>query len=232
MNVSRLVASVGGYFVSTAPDGVAFHLYGGVSTNVTVGSTKVHLRETSNYPWSGDIAIEIDPETPAAFDVKLRIPGWCSGWSLKVNGASVQAKPADGYLTIHRTWSKGDRVVLDLPMPPERIYANPAVIMDAGRVALKRGPLVYCVEEADNPGGFVQRLKIGRDAELVTSTRADLFDGIVTLSAKGTAIQPDDWTGLYRNRRSQEQPATLTAIPYYLWANRGQGSMMVWVPEA
>jgi len=232
MNVSRLVASVGGYFVSTAPDGVAFHLYGGVSTNVTVGSTKVHLRETSNYPWSGDIAIEIDPETPAAFDVKLRIPGWCSGWSLKVNGESVQAKPADGYLTIHRTWSKGDRVVLDLPMPPERIYANPAVIMDAGRVALKRGPLVYCVEEADNPGGFVQRLKIGRDAELVTSTRADLFDGIVTLSAKGTAIQPDDWTGLYRNRRSQEQPATLTAIPYYLWANRGQGSMMVWVPEA
>ena len=232
MNVSRLVASVGGYFVSTAPDGVAFHLYGGMSTSVAVGGTKVQLRETSNYPWAGKIAIAIDPEAPAAFDVKLRIPGWCSGWSLKVNGETITLKPENGYVTVHRTWSKGDRIALELPMPPERVYANPAVIMDAGRVALKRGPLVYCVEEADNPGGFVQRLKIGRDADLVTSTRADLFDGIVTLSAKGTAIKPDDWTSLYRNRRAGEEPATLTAIPYYLWANRGSGSMMVWVPEA
>ncbi len=232
MNVSRLVASVGGYFVSTADDGIAFHLYGGISTTAAIAGTKVAVRETSNYPWSGDIKINIDPETPAAFDVKLRIPGWCSGWSVTVNGAKVDVSSVDGYVTIHRTWTKGDTVALDLPMTAEKIYAHPAVIMDAGRVALKRGPLVYCLEEADNPGGFVQRLKIGRDAELKTSTRADLFGGIVTLSAEGTAIQTGDWQSLYRTKRADEEPATLTALPYYLWANRGRGSMVVWVPEA
>lgn len=232
MNVSRLVASVGGYFVSTAPDGVAFHLYGGISTTATIADTEVAIRESSNYPWSGDIRIAIDPAVPAAFDLKLRIPGWCTGWRVKVNGQAVSGTPRDGYFTIHRIWTRGDSVSLDLPMPAERLYAHPAVIMDAGRVALKRGPLVYCLEEADNPGGFVQRLKISRDAELETSTRADLFGGIVTLTAPGTAIRTDDWSSLYRTRRARTEPATLTALPYYLWANRGNGSMVVWVPEA
>ncbi len=232
MNVSRLVASVGGYFVSTAGDGVAFHIYGGISTSATIAGTTVAIRESSNYPWSGDIKISIDPETPAAFDVKLRIPGWCTGAKASVNGQSVAMTPVDGYLTIDRTWSKGDTISLDLPMPAERVYANPAVIMDAGRVALKRGPLVYCLEEADNPGGFVQRLKISQSAELKSSTRADLFGGIVTLSAPGVAIDTSDWHSLYRPERSKEAPATLTALPYYLWANRGKGSMVVWVPEA
>jgi hypothetical protein len=232
MNVARLVASVGGYFVSTAPDGIAFHLYGGISTTATIAGSKVAVRETSNYPWSGDIAIAINPEAPAAFDVKLRIPGWCKGWSASVNGEKVTAKAADGYVTIRRTWSKGDSIKLNLEMPPERVYAHPAVIMDAGRVALTRGPLVYCLEEVDNPGGFVQRLKIGRDATLKSSTRADLFGGVVTLEAKGSAIKTGDWEGLYRNQRAAEEPATLTAMPYFLWANRGRGSMVVWVPEA
>ena len=116
-------------------------------------------------------------------------------------------------------------------MPPERVYAHPAVIMDAGRVALRRGPLVYCVEETDNPGGFVQRLRINRDGALRTSTRADLFDGIVALEVPGRAVLPDDWTTLYRPTPPRDTPATLTAIPYYLWSNRGRGSMVVWVPE-
>jgi DUF1680 family protein len=98
-------------------------------------------------------------------------------------------------------------------------------------VALRRGPLVYCLEEADNPGGFVQRLKIGRDAQLTTANRRDLFGGTVTLRATGSAVRVDDWTTLYRTRRPEEGPATLTAIPYFLWATRGKGSMVVWVPE-
>ena len=232
MNVSRLVASVGGYFVSTAADGVAFHLYGGISTTREVGGTKVALRETSNYPWSGEIAISIDPETPTAFDVKLRIPGWCKGAKVVVNGAAVTAAPVNGYVTIHRTWQQGDRVTLDLPMPAEKLYANPAVIMDAGRVALKRGPLVYCIEEADNPGGRVQRLKLTREAQLKSTTRADLFNGIVTLTASATAIDESEFHGLYRTSPPKEQEASLTALPYYLWANRGAGSMVVWIPEA
>jgi DUF1680 family protein len=232
MNVSRLVASVGGYFVSTAESGVAFHLYGGISTSVETAGTKVALREVSNYPWSGDIKINIDPETPAQFDVKLRIPGWSHGARVSVNGQPVSTDSAvKGYLTINRTWSKGDVVSLDLPMPAVRLYAHPAVKMDAGRVALKRGPLVYCIEEADNPGGRVQRLKLPRNAELKATTRADLFDGVVTLTADALAIDESDWSTLYRTKAPQDQKSQLTALPYYLWANRGQGSMVVWIPE-
>ena len=230
MNVSRLVASVGGYFVSTAPDGVAFHLYGGISTTLDVGGTAVDVREVSNYPWSGDITIELDPETDKAFDLKLRIPGWCHGATAKVNGEAVTLSPVNGYATIHRTWKKGDKVTLELPMPAVRLFANPAVIMDVGRVALKRGPLVYCIEEADNPGGRVQRLKLPRTSQIEVK-ETPLFDGIVTLSATATAIDEADWTTLYRTAPAAEKPATLTALPYYLWANRGQGSMVVWIPE-
>src|SRR5690606_15369626 len=186
----------------------------------------------SNYPWSGDIAISVDPETPAAFDLALRIPGWCQGARVQVNGEEADVAAAKrGYLTIHRTWQAGDRVTLDLPMPPTRLYAHPGVIMDAGRVALKRGPLVYCLEEFDNPGGRVQRIKLPRSAELLAEPRADLFGGIVTLTARGTAIDEGDWKTLYRTTPALQTPTSLVAIPYYLWSNRGQGSMMVWVPE-
>ncbi|MCR6634382.1 beta-L-arabinofuranosidase domain-containing protein [Devosia sp.] len=231
MNVSRLVASVGGYFISTSNDGVAFHLYGGIGSTVEIGGQKVALKEVSNYPWSGDIRISVDPETSAAFDVKLRIPGWCHGATIAVNGQKVEAKAENGYVTIHRTWAKGDTIALDLPMPAERLYSHPGVIMNAGRVALKRGPLVYCVEEVDNPGGRVQRLKIKRDAALEAKTEAGLFDGVVTLKAAATAIDEGEWSGLYRTKPPAEREANLTAIPYYLWANRGQGSMVVWIPE-
>jgi len=233
MNVSRLVASVGGYFLSTAEDGIAFHLYGGISTTIEVGGTKVAVEERSAYPWSGDISIRLSPEKPAAFDVKLRIPGWSRGAKVSVNGEAVDAGQAErGYLTIHRTWQEGDRIELVLPMPPVRLYAHPGVIMDAGRVALKRGPLVYCVEEADNPGGRVQRLKLPRNAELRTKTRSDLFDGIVALTAEATAIDESDFQDLYRTTPPRESASTLTAIPYFLWANREKGSMVVWIPEA
>lgn len=232
MNVSRLVASVGQYFLSTAEDGVAFHLYGGIASDVEIAGTQVSLREVSNYPWSGDIEIHVDPEVPAQFDVKLRIPGWCQGAKVSVNGEAVDVATAErGYLTIIRTWQKGDRISLDLPMPPHRLYAHPGVIMDAGRVALKRGPLVYCLEEADNPGGRVQRLKLPRHAQL-HSEKSDLFDGIVTLKAEATAIDESDFHQLYRTAPPRETSSTLTAVPYFLWANREQGSMVVWVPEA
>jgi len=235
MNVSRLVASVGGYFVSAAEDGVAFHLYGGISTSVGVAGTEVALREISNYPWSGDVRIEVSPESPRAFDLKLRIPGWASSFSLKVNGEALTLTPVNGYVTINRTWTRGDVIELDLPMVAERLYANPAVKMDIGRVSLKRGPLVYCLEGADNPGGPVQRFKLPRQSELKAQTRSDLFSGlpVVTISADAVAIDNHGWNEtLYRTDPPREERATLTALPYYLWANRGTHSMVVWVPEA
>jgi DUF1680 family protein len=197
-----------------------------------VAGTSVAIREVSDYPWSGAVRISIDPATPARFDVKLRVPGWSRSHKIAVNGEPVMADPSNGYVTVNRIWTRGDSITMDLPMPPERVYANPGVIMDVGRVALKRGPLVYCVEEADNPGGAVQRFKLPRDAELKSTTRADLFDGAVTLSAAARTIDPSDWQQLYRTSPPVETEATLTALPYYLWANRARGSMVVWIPEA
>jgi DUF1680 family protein len=234
MNASRLVASVGGYFVSHSDDAIAFHLYGGISTEVTLKSGKVSLREESTYPWSGDIRIEVAPEAPAEFALKLRIPGWARGASVSVNGEAVAMELAtvNGYLTILRRWHAGDVVDLQLPMPPERIYAHPSVRMDVGRVALQRGPLVYCVEETDNPGGPVQRLKLPRQSEIKVERRDDLFDGIVTLAAGGTRLSEDGWQEtLYRSEPPAEEAAKLTALPYYLWNNREKGSMTVWLAE-
>ena len=234
MNVSRLVASVGGYFYSTGADEIAVHLYGGASTTLDLGGSKVRVTEESNYPWSGAIRIAVDPEAPADFALKLRVPGWARHAMLKVNGETVDvgANIKDGYVTIRRTWSKGDVVALDLPMPVERIYAHPNVTMDIGRVCLKRGPFVYCAEQADNAVP-VPRVRLPRNAGVETVEQRDLFDGIVTLVASGRAASVDDWDGhLYRPDPPLDEPAKWTAIPYFLWNNREPGSMVVWIPEA
>jgi uncharacterized protein len=232
MNVSRLVASVGGYFVSRSDDGIAVHLYGGIATSVKIGGVKVALRETSAYPWSGDIKIEIDPASPMEFELRLRIPDWAKGATGTLDGRKLDLNIIRGYATIERRWEKGDVVTLDLPMPGERVYAHPNVRMDVGRVSLRRGPLIYCVEEADNPGQPVQTMKLPREAPIEARRRGDLFDGIVTLEAPVTRLSPAEaGEALYSNSPPVERPATATALPYYLWNNRGPGSMLVWIPE-
>jgi uncharacterized protein len=133
MNVSRLVASVAGYAISSREDGVAFHLYGGFETTATLAGVKVAIRKTSAYPWSGEVRIEIDPEAPAVFDLKLRIPGWAKNASAALNGEPIALKPVSGYATIRRIWREGDAVALDLEMPAERLFAHPNVRMDVGR---------------------------------------------------------------------------------------------------
>ena len=233
MNVARLVASVAGYALSTSDTGVAFHLYGGFETTAAIGAVKVALRETSDYPWGGDVAIAIDPETPVAFDLKLRVPGWSEGATATVNGQPAALLIDRGYATIHRAWAKGDVVALHLPMPAERLYAHPRVRMDVGRVALRRGPLIYCVEEADNPGAPVQSLTLPRSAPLEATWRDDLFGGTMTLTAEGRRLVPGDGEGrLYSVTPPAARDARVTALPYYLWANREPGSMQVWLAEA
>jgi hypothetical protein len=234
MNVSRLVASVGGYFYSTGEDTVAVHLYGGSRARLSVGGTPVTIRQEADYPWSGKIALTVEPQSPAELTLKLRIPGWANGATLSVNGEPVDtSKRHLGYVELRRRWSRGDRVDLDLPMPVERVYSHPEVREDVGRVALKRGPLVYCVEEADNPALAVDRFRLPRAAALRAMPRNDLFDGIVCVAADAKAARDDDWNGsLYRATPPAAAAAEMTALPYYLWSNRGPGRMMVWIPEA
>ncbi len=234
MNVSRLVASVGGYFYSTGKDVLAVHLYGGNSANVDVGGRKIKVKETSTYPWSGKITLAINPEAASEFTVKLRIPGWVRNATARVNGAGVDVPGnlKDGYLAIRRTWRPGDVVDLELPMPVERVYAHPAVKADIGRTALKRGPLVYCAEQVDNPAVPVDSIRLPRKAKLATRERTDLFGGIVTVTAEGMSAGADDWKDdLYRSEPPAENPQSWTAVPYYLWNNREPGKMLVWIPE-
>jgi DUF1680 family protein len=234
MNVSRLVASIGGYFYSTGKDVLAVHLYGGTAATITVGGRKVRVSESSAYPWSGSIRVAIDPEAPAEFTVKLRIPGWTRDASAKINGAGIDVagNVRKGYLEIRRTWNPGDTVDLEFPMPVERVYAHPNVRMDAGRVALKRGPLVYCVEQVDNQKVPVPRIRLPRSASLESRQRTDLFGGIVTVVAEAEAASTSGWDDrLYRDQPPAEDPATWVAVPYYLWNNREPGRMLVWIPE-
>jgi hypothetical protein len=138
----------------------------------------------------------------------------------------------NGYATINRRWRKGDVVTLDLKMPAERLYAHPNVRMDVGRAALRRGPLIYCVEEADNPGEPVQTLALPRSTPLDAEWRTDLFGGAMTLKASAKRLVPDKEAGpLYSTEPPAARDASLIALPYHLWANRTPGSMQVWVAE-
>ena len=231
MNVSRLVASIAGYFFSAGDEGIAVHLYGGAETNLSVAGTRVKIAETSGYPWSGAIRITIDPEKPAEFDLRLRIPDWAHDAAASVNGEPTPLAVERGYARIHRRWEKGNVITLNLPMPGERLWAHPNVRADFGRVALRRGPLIYCVEEADNPNGPVQTLALPRLAPIEAQWSADLLGGAMVLKAEGRRAGSAEGEPLYGPAPPESASETITTLPYYLWANREPGSMQVWIAE-
>jgi len=181
------------------------------------------------------VRFEVQPEGEGRFTLALRLPDWCPEASLHVNGVEVKLEGAvlqDGYIRLARQWCAGDVVELKLAMPVTRMYSHPLVRGNAGKVALQRGPLVYCLEQADN-GANLHELVLPRKAELHAAYEADLLGGIVTVQTEAVRITGSDWDGgLYSaSPRLAEQPATLKFIPYYAWANRGEGEMMVWVRE-
>ena len=231
MNVARLVASVAGYFFGSSEDEVAVHLYGGAETKLPVSGGHVSLRETSNYPWDGAIKVELDPEGTSEFTLSLRVPAWCEGATASVNGDAITVAPERGYLKIRRDWAKGDVVELNLPMTPERSYAHPDVRHDASRVALRRGPLVYCLEQHDNAEP-VNRIRLPKDAELTARFDPDLLGGISVIEGPALAEDGAAWGNeLYRKARAKDVSTNLMAVPYYIWCNRGSNAMQVWVQE-
>jgi DUF1680 family protein len=233
MNVARLIGSVGGYFYSVGDDVLAVHLYGENTAELEVGDLTVGIRQETDYPWSGDVMLVVEPERAALFALRLRIPDGRRPARLLVNGENADFDMSRGYAVIRRTWTAGDTVSLDLEMPVERLYAHPAVRMDIGRVCIKRGPLIYTMESADNPDLTPARLRLPQDARIEPVKRDDLFDGIVTLVAEASAASADDWDGdLYRTEPPQWRPATVELLPYYLWDNRTPGEMLVWLAEA
>ena len=233
-NIARLIASLGSYFYSTRSDAVAVHLYGANTAEIDVGGRPLKVQQVTRYPWDGDVALTLSPAEPFRFTLRLRIPGWCPGATVSVNGEPVDiaAHIDGGYVSIEREWQAGDTVRLAFEMPVDRLYANPAVGEDAGRVALKRGPIVYCMEEADI--GFApQGLRLPADAAITAAFEPDLLGGAVTLSGDALRASGEGWDHtLYRTEPPRCDAASFKAIPYHLWANRAPGAMLVWIPEA
>lgn len=228
-NLARMVASVGRYFYSVDETTIYTHLYGESSLTHRFSGGEVKLHQTTNYPWDGDITLRVETENPQAFTLALRIPGWCREAQLKVNGADTPVHTERGYVKLNRTWADGDTVQLTLAMPIERMSAHPAVRQDAGRIALQRGPVVYCLEEVDNVPNLAN-VVIPADSPMSAIFEPDLFGGVCVIH--GTAYRPDTngWEGvLYRPHQETRIPFTFKAIPYCFWANRQPGEMRVWI---
>ena len=232
-NLARLLASLGQYAYSSGRNQAWVHLYVGGAARVNIGSQTVELAVKTRYPWDGRVRIAVRPRKPAEFTLALRIPGWCRGAKLSVNGKAVRPGPVTtrGYAKIKRLWRPGDRVELILPMPVERIEAHPKVRQDRGCVALQRGPVVYCLEEADN-GPDLNGIVLPRSAKLTARMDRKLFGQVAVITGKALRCDAGKWTGgLYRPAASRMRPRPIKAIPYFLWANRKGGEMLVWIRE-
>lgn len=229
-NVTRTLASLGGYAYASSADSIWVNLYIQGEAQASVGGQNVQLSVTTAYPWEGNVTLTVTPEVAATFALRLRVPGWCEGPTVQINGQSASAAQEKGYLTLSRSWSPGDTISLTLPMPVRRLAAHPAVAEDRGCLALMRGPLVYCIEAADQDAP-VAGLALSPTARLTAEHRPHLLGGIVTLEGEGEAGRDDTWPDdcLYRSQPPSSS-ARLTAIPYYAWDNRTPGAMRVWIP--
>ncbi len=232
-NIARFITSLGQYFYSTKPGELAVHLYGANVAELSFGERLLRLRQDTNYPWDGDIRLQVSIDQPTSFIMRLRIPSWCREASVSVNSEviALDACTFKGYAALDREWRNGDEVRIALSMPVDRLYAHPAVSENGGRVALRRGPVVYCVEETDI-GSEPQRLRLQASAELSVRYDAALLGGAAVL--EGTALEADtaDWANsLYRILPPALKARPFRAIPYHLWANREAGAMAIWLQE-
>jgi len=231
-NLARLIASIGHYIYSQKEKELFVHLYMGNETTVEVDGTQVQVIQKTDYPWDGNVSIQINPEKEQGFTLALRIPGWAKGATVKINGEGFDHIPLikNGYVYINRKWKAEDTVELVLPMVIERIQSNPQVRQNVGKVALQRGPIVYCLEQVDNDENLHGFL-LPRDAELTAEFVPDLLDGVVVISGEAERIVEADWNSLYRPVSDQTTPVQIKAVPYYAWCNREPGEMIVWINE-
>jgi DUF1680 family protein len=241
-NISRLVASLGNYVYGKSENGIWINLFVNSNTSISMGKNTIGIQTETSYPWDGNIRLKVDPVSRQRFTLYLRLPGWAQGRaspgdlyaytnfqpvniSLKVNGKPQATKTENGYVAIVREWKKGDVVEYDLPMQILKIKAIDSLKNDADRVALQRGPFVYCVEGADNQGQ-VWDMIVPENIMFHTLDYKVVNERVVALQAEAKQAVPQNNGAQIVFRQKK-----MLAIPYYTWANRGANPMQVWLPE-
>ena len=244
-NIARTLSSLGEHAYHLRGDTLYADLYHEGVVTFPVAGREVSLRQTTRYPWDGEVRFQPLGDASAEFTLALRIPSWSRGHRLSVNGSPLPGEAAaDGYRRVRRRWSSSDALELSLPLGIERVHADPRVRADYGKVAIQRGPIVYCLEEADN-GAELSRLQLPANAALEAAERTDLLGGVVVIhgmgvrEAGGPAGANAAPTGELYSRDDGRRPAEgssnvptakdLFFIPYYAWANRTPGEMAVWI---
>ncbi len=240
-NVCRFIPSLPGYVYAVKDKDVYVNLFMSNTAKIDVDGKSVELEQTTNYPWNGDITVAVKKNRAGRFTLKVRVPGWVRGevvpsdlytyadgktlgYSIKVNGQPVESELKNGYFCIDRKWKKNDRVSIHFDMAPRVVKAHAKVRADRGRVAVERGPLVYCAEWPDNSFDL-SSLLLHRQPQFAEVECKDLLWGLTALKTQVQTLSYDN------NGRLQTADADLTLIPYYAWAHRGKGRMMVWLPQ-
>ena len=241
-NITRLLPSVPGYVYAQNGSNLYVNLFVNSTSNLKVNNSDVVVEQQNNYPWSGDLKFIVSPKKSASFNLMVRIPGWAQNEAvpsdlyqfenntsakpqIKINGKAVDYTIEKGYAVLNRTWKKGDAVEVALPMDVKRVVANEKIKEDIGKVAIQRGPLMYCAEWPDN-GGKVSNIIVPQSATFTSEFKPSLLNGVMVLKSNVPAVEIGK-NGL--SVTTVNQP--FTAIPYYAWAHRGEGEMMVWFPE-
>ncbi len=239
-NITRFIPSFPGYVYAQRNDILYVNLFVRGTAKIMVENNSVGIKQETRYPWEGVVKITIDPERSAEFTLNIRIPGWAQNLpvpsdlyrymrkrnedvKLTVNGNPFTMDIERGYARIRRRWRRGDVVELDLPMPVRRVICNENVKDNRGKVALERGPLVYCAEWVDNGGGVLDLL-LPDSIKLESKYQQDMLGGMVIIKGKVFELKKSD-DGKFTGRIDRE----LIAIPYYAWAHRGEGEMAVWL---
>jgi len=232
-NLARLLTSLSRYIYSKSSDEIYVHLYTSSLANIKMLGQTVAINQKTNYPWDETVNFEISTEKPVEFTLGLRIPAWCRNYRVEVNGSPIEtcSLVKKGYVQIRRLWKQGDQIDLIFDMPVDRVRANPQLRACAGKVALRRGPIVYCLEERDN-GAVLTDISLPREAKLEARFEPDFLGGVVVITAEGRRSEPllfEDT--LYTTQASTRQPFKLTAVPYFAWNNEKPGEMIVWIRE-
>ncbi|MCR3761602.1 glycoside hydrolase family 127 protein [Clostridium felsineum] len=233
-NLARTLTSIGKYIYTKDEETIYTHLYISNESSMKLKGEEIVVKQETDYPWKGNVNITVDGKDKE-FTIALRIPNWCNKYDIKVNEEAVKYDVLDGYAYISRKWEDSDKVNLNLLMEVQEIKANPYVKDDFGKVAIQRGPIVYCLEQEDN-GKDLHLIKLPKNVQYKCEFDSELLLGVVKIKARGEKfIVKDDWgESLYSSDDNEDlyEEKVLTFIPYYSWANRNDGEMRVWIKKA